>query len=852
VANTQNLRGWALAAGLAALLGATSTAQAADTWTTPFAGVKRLHRTGPDKLNIEAAVIDLCAAGVSVRHTAFEERQKKTSSFAAAVGAQVAINADFSCRPIDIDPVKSPFKPCVNKPAYVTYGIAAHAGVPWPQTLSKDALLAFGTERAEMWDDAQNKDFDPAWMQEVLSGHWSLVIDGKLTGADCPIDPRTGVGLSADGNKLMLIVVDGRNGWRGMTCVEMAQVLIELGADRAFNLDGGGSSTFWQQGQGVLNHPSDGVERVVGPHLAIYAKGGGPAPHCERPSVVDPGYPLPAYQPLGPPAWLQAVQPQRVFDTRKPASSAPLQGLVKDAQGRMVAGSSANWGDAQLVPAGASAVVLNLAAAEAASAGYLTAWSGAAPMPNVSILNYDAAAAAANMGPVRLGAKGTVAVYTHATSHVIGDFQGVFAQTGAGFSAASPYRALDTRDTDKPLLPGQPRKIIDADPALHAVALAVTAVTPMYPGFMRIYPCDQAAPETSNVNFAQGENRAAAVLAPMGLGGICAVSSVPSHLVVDVFGSFAAGKGSPWQAVAPVRLIDTRLPAGRWTGKVQPGKELELRFADMPGFPADAVGVSFNLTAVAPRSDGFLAFGPCGKPAATSNLNFREHQTVASAAWMGLGPKGALCLKAGGRSHVVVDLTGVFLAVPPPPPPPPVDTGAGELDAGPSSSDASAADASASETSGGETSASETSASDVTWWDVETIWYIDDAESAEVSAAEVAAAPDAGASDATAPLDLDAAATASTAGGGVGDAAPGSPAGAAAASAGPADSGCHAGARPAPAALWLAWGAALALAWRRGRRSSRGHEPVGPETRPYPDTAQPCERPDPARRAFQM
>jgi hypothetical protein len=105
VANTQNLRGWALAAGLAALLGATSTAQAADTWTTPFAGVKRLHRTGPDKLNIEAAVIDLCAAGVSVRHTAFEERQKKTSSFAAAVGAQVAINADFSCRPIDVDPV---------------------------------------------------------------------------------------------------------------------------------------------------------------------------------------------------------------------------------------------------------------------------------------------------------------------------------------------------------------------------------------------------------------------------------------------------------------------------------------------------------------------------------------------------------------------------------------------------------------------------------------------------------------------------------------------------------------------------------------------------------------------------
>ena len=198
---------WAWIAAALVFTATAGSALAADTWTTPFAGVQRLHRTGPNKLNLEAAVVDLCTAGIAVRHTAFEERQQKTSSFAAAVGAQLAINADFSCRPIDVDPVKSPFKPCVNKPAYVTYGIAGHAGVAWPQTLAKDALLAFGSERAEIWDDAQDKDFDPAWMQEVLSGHWSLVLNGKLTGADCPIDPRTGVGLSADGNKLILIVV---------------------------------------------------------------------------------------------------------------------------------------------------------------------------------------------------------------------------------------------------------------------------------------------------------------------------------------------------------------------------------------------------------------------------------------------------------------------------------------------------------------------------------------------------------------------------------------------------------------------------------------------------------------------
>ncbi len=832
---------WAWIAAALVFTATAGSALAADTWTTPFAGVQRLHRTGPNKLNLEAAVVDLCTAGIAVRHTAFEERQQKTSSFAAAVGAQLAINADFSCRPIDVDPVKSPFKPCVNKPAYVTYGIAGHAGVAWPQTLAKDALLAFGSERAEIWDDAQDKDFDPAWMQEVLSGHWSLVLNGKLTGADCPIDPRTGVGLSADGNKLILIVVDGRNGWKGMTCIEMAQVLIELGADRAFNLDGGGSSTFWQQGAGVLNHPSDGVERVVGPHLAIYAKGSGPAPHCERPSVLDANFPLPPYQPQGQPAWLQTPMPKRIFDTRVPALAAPLQGLVADAKGRMAAGTSAAWGNAQLVPAGSSAVVLNLAAVEAAAAGFLTVWSGAAPMPNVSLLNYEAAAAAANMGPVRLGAKDTVSVYSLVATHLIGDLQGYFTKQGAGFSPVTPYRALDTRTTDKPLLPGQPRKLIDGNTAVSALALGITAVTPMYPGFITVYPCDKPAPDTSNVNFAQGENRAAAVLAPMGAGGICAVASVPTHLLVDVYGSFTPGKGSPWQAVAPVRLVDTRQPAGRWTGKVQPGKELELRFADMPGFPADAVGVSFNLAAVNPRTDGFLAFGPCGKPAATSNLNFRENHTVASAAWMGLGPKGSLCLKAGGRSHVVVDLTGVFLAEPVAPPPP-VDTGPGENDAGSTATDAGLADAAApadaapdagkdgpdavadanattdaatvADTTPADTAPTDTPPAD-------TVWFLDDADPQDAAnPSDFSPSPAQDADLLAKDLDASGGAAADPGAAGLVDA------GGAGAAAVPAtapenrDSGCSSGPASSPGALGWLWAALATLAVRRRRCSA--------------------------------
>ncbi len=77
--------------------------------------------------------------------------------------------------------------------------------------------------------------------------------------------PRTA--LAWNDEHLYLMVCDGRcNGIVGMTFQEMADFLIgTLGATDAVNLDGGGSSTMWVNGQ-VRNLPSDncGTERAVG------------------------------------------------------------------------------------------------------------------------------------------------------------------------------------------------------------------------------------------------------------------------------------------------------------------------------------------------------------------------------------------------------------------------------------------------------------------------------------------------------------------------------------------------------------------------------------------------------------
>jgi exopolysaccharide biosynthesis protein len=78
-----------------------------------------------------------------------------------------------------------------------------------------------------------------------------------------PRHPRTAVGQLADG-RVLFVVVDGRQpGYSmGLTTFDMAQTMFRLGAVRAMQLDGGGSSTLAFDGR-VLNRPSDGRERAI-------------------------------------------------------------------------------------------------------------------------------------------------------------------------------------------------------------------------------------------------------------------------------------------------------------------------------------------------------------------------------------------------------------------------------------------------------------------------------------------------------------------------------------------------------------------------------------------------------------
>ncbi|MEU6783290.1 phosphodiester glycosidase family protein [Nonomuraea angiospora] len=127
----------------------------------------------------------------------------------------------------------------------------------------------------------QPKSSDGSQVKAAVGGNWVLVKDGVVQNSTDPAaHPRTAVGFSADGRKMYLLTVDGRQvDSRGVTLNELADMMVDLGAANALNLDGGGSSTMLAREPGaadvqVENSPSDGGERHVPNGLALYAPEG--------------------------------------------------------------------------------------------------------------------------------------------------------------------------------------------------------------------------------------------------------------------------------------------------------------------------------------------------------------------------------------------------------------------------------------------------------------------------------------------------------------------------------------------------------------------------------------------------
>lgn len=95
--------------------------------------------------------------------------------------------------------------------------------------------------------------------------------------------PRTLIGVTLDAQCIMM-VVDGRTPQSaGITLFEGSDLMMDIGAWRAMDLDGGGSSAMWLNGR-IVNVPIDGgvpgKERAVGTQIVAWVD--------EVPPVEDP------------------------------------------------------------------------------------------------------------------------------------------------------------------------------------------------------------------------------------------------------------------------------------------------------------------------------------------------------------------------------------------------------------------------------------------------------------------------------------------------------------------------------------------------------------------------------------
>lgn len=76
-------------------------------------------------------------------------------------------------------------------------------------------------------------------------------------------NPRTAVGM-IDPLHYVFVVADGRtNESEGLSLYELAQFMANLGVTDAYNLDGGGSSTLYFNGE-IINHPVSGSGKKAG------------------------------------------------------------------------------------------------------------------------------------------------------------------------------------------------------------------------------------------------------------------------------------------------------------------------------------------------------------------------------------------------------------------------------------------------------------------------------------------------------------------------------------------------------------------------------------------------------------
>jgi len=377
-------------------------------------------------------------------------------------------------------------------------------------------------------------------------------------------------------------------------------------------------------------------------------------------------------------------------------------------------------GTGNSVPAGASAVVINVTAVGGTSYSLLTVYPAGSTRPQASNINFTAGTALANLVTSQLSVGGALDIYNAlGTVNVVGDVEGYFMPEAATVTSGEyhpipPLRVCDTRAGQeinacnglndgkshaigpntavKVTIAGQPAwcsptctPSIPTDGTEEFAIINLTAIAGTVNTYLSVVPWSthgcvyggsSGPPPFSTVNVSAGKAQANRVFVDLAINtnpiNICVYNAAgKANFIIDDngwFGGPTAGMGEQFYATSPTRICDTRSGMGTPCAghELTQGGVLTVAAAGQPGIPSGAHAIIANLTAIAGSSFTFISAYPSDATSRPniSDLNAGAGQVLdnlTAVTLSGGGSPGDFDLfNALGNINATVDVEGWF------------------------------------------------------------------------------------------------------------------------------------------------------------------------------------------------
>jgi hypothetical protein len=240
------------------------------------------------------------------------------------------------------------------------------------------------------------------------------------------------------------------------------------------------------------------------------------------------------------------VNPVRILDTRNGTGSPKAKLAGGTTLALQVAGANG-------IPAGITALVINLTAVDETDSGWLATWADGSTQPSPWSGVQFGTSAIADLAIVPVGPDGKIDIRSNQSSanstDLVGDVVGYFTSGTAGeaYRAAAFKREFNTGSGSPPSVASGGTETFSTSGWVTApsptMIVSLIAIPGTHDGDLIVYPAGTSAPNTSSINFLVGANIENLDLMSTGGGDFDVINASGSatNLAVDFQGYFSVG-----------------------------------------------------------------------------------------------------------------------------------------------------------------------------------------------------------------------------------------------------------------------------------------------------------------------